>query len=208
MRIIASTEDIAEGARALTAACRDMAEIHRHIGTPPLRRWEGGFQGLARIVTNQQLSKQSAAAIWARLEAAIQPFGAEQFLIQPEQAIRAAGLSATKAATMRRIAEALATGCLDLDGLEGASAESVHQTLTAIKGVGPWTADIYLMFCLGHADAWCPSDLALQMAVKSALSLAQRPNAKDMEHIAERWRPWRGVAARMLWAYYAKREKA
>src|SRR5262249_9369143 len=81
--------------------------------------------------------------------------------------------------------------------------EEVHAALTAVVGIGPWTADVYIMFCLGRADAWAPGDLALQIAVQRALALAERPDKDDMMTLAERWRPWRGVAARLLLAYYA-----
>ena len=104
------------------------------------------------------------------------------------------------------MAEALLSGTLDLQALAEAPDDVVHAELTALKGIGPWTADIYLMFCLGRADAWSPGDLALQLAVKDALQLDGRPRATEMVEIAEVWRPWRGVAARMLWAYYALRK--
>jgi DNA-3-methyladenine glycosylase II len=124
----------------------------------------------------------------------------------PDADLRAAGLSRAKIATLRGVAEALLSGTLDLQALAEAPDDVVHAELTALKGIGPWTADIYLMFCLGRADAWSPGDLALQLAVKDALQLDGRPRATEMVEIAEVWRPWRGVAARMLWAYYALRK--
>src|SRR5208337_1998757 len=98
-------------------------------------------------------------------------------------------------------AEATTNG-LDLAGLAALEAEVAHDALVAVKGIGPWTADIFLLFCLGHPDAFPAGDLALQEAAKLALALEARPNAAELEEIAERWRPWRGVAARLLWAYY------
>ncbi|HKN30965.1 MAG TPA: DNA-3-methyladenine glycosylase 2 family protein, partial [Roseiarcus sp.] len=100
------------------------------------------------------------------------------------------------------LSETVATGELDLAGLAALDAEEAHERLVAVKGVGPWTADIFLLFCLGHPDAFPAGDLALQEAAKLALGLKARPDAARLERIAERWRPWRGVAARMLWAYY------
>ena len=100
------------------------------------------------------------------------------------------------------MAEACANG-LNLAKLERASDEQVHAALTQVVGIGPWTADVYIMFCLGRADAWAPGDLALQIAAQRAMDLAERPTVEELREIGERWRPWRGVAARLLWAYYA-----
>lgn len=206
-RIIETEADIAEGAAALTAACPHMAGVHAVTGPPPLRRRPAGFAGLARIITGQQLSIASAGAIWARLEARVTPFEAEVLLDTPEADLCAAGLSAGKIATLRGIAQALANGDLDLRSLEGTPEEEVRARLTALKGVGPWTADIYTMFCLGRADAWAPGDLALRYAVEDACALKATPDEKRMIRIAETWRPWRGVAARLLWAYYRVRRQ-
>ena len=115
--------------------------------------------------------------------------------------LAAAGLSRPKIRTLRAIADACCNG-LDLAGLDGASEEQVHAALTEVVGIGPWTADVYIMFCLGRADGWAAGDLALQIAAQQALELEERPSAAELVEIAERWRPWRGVAARQLWAYY------
>ena len=113
-----------------------------------------------------------------------------------------AGLSRSKIRTLRAISDACSGG-LDLTRLEACSDEEVHAALTQVIGIGPWTADVYIMFCLGRADGWAPGDLALQIAAQRALELDERPDKDEMMDIAERWRPWRGVAARLLWAYYA-----
>ena len=124
-----------------------------------------------------------------------------------DEALRAAGLSAGKIRTLRAIAEAANSGALDFPGLvETPDDAAVRAALTGIKGIGPWTADIYAMFCLGRADAWAPGDLALKYAVKDAMRLRKLPDEARMHKLAERWRPWRGVAARLLWAYYAHRK--
>ncbi|MBV9287096.1 MAG: DNA-3-methyladenine glycosylase 2 family protein [Hyphomicrobiales bacterium] len=171
-------------------------------GPPPLRRREPGFAGLAGIIVSQQLSVASARAIFGRLEAQVAPFEAGRLAAASEEDLRACGLSAGKIRTLRTVAEAVNAGDLDLAGLAALDAEEAHAALVRVKGVGPWTADIFLLFCLGHPDAFPAQDLALQEAAKLALKLKIRPDAARLERIAERWRPWRGVAARMLWAYY------
>jgi DNA-3-methyladenine glycosylase II len=202
MRIIASEADIRTGVNALRRKCATMRHVHDTAGDPPLRRGLAGFEGLARIVVGQQVSIASAAAIWGRTVAACQPFEPATLLRLSDQALAGAGLSRPKIRTLRAIAGACANG-LDLAALESASDEEIHTALTGVVGIGPWTADIYIMFCLGRADGWAPGDLALQIAMQRAFALAERPGKDDMMTFAERWRPWRGVAARLLWAYYA-----
>ncbi len=173
-------------------------------GPPPLRRREPGFAGLAAIIVSQQVSVASANAIFGRLEARIAPLEADRLAAATEEELRGCGLSTPKIRALRALAEAVGEGALDLAGLASLDAEDAHRKLVAVKGVGPWTADIFLLFCLGHPDAFPAGDLALQEAAKLALALKTRPNAARLERIAERWRPWRGVAARMLWAYYRR----
>jgi DNA-3-methyladenine glycosylase II len=184
---------------------KDPELIERLIATggpPPLRRREAGFAGLAAIIVAQQVSTASAAAIFGRLQALIVPLEAAGIARATEEALRACGLSNAKIRALRAVAQAIADDGLDLAGLGGLDAEEAHKALVKVKGVGPWTADIFLLFCLGHPDAFPAGDLALQEAAKLALSLKRRPDAARLERIAERWRPLRGVAARMLWAYY------
>jgi DNA-3-methyladenine glycosylase II len=171
-------------------------------GPPPLRRREAGFAGLAAIIMSQQVSTASATAIFGRLQARIVPLEAAEIAKATEEDLRACGLSNAKIRALRAVAQAIAEGALDLKGLGGLDAEDAHKALVAVKGIGPWTADIFLLFCLGHPDAFPAGDLALQEAAKLALNLKRRPDAARLERIAERWRPLRGVAARMLWAYY------
>src|SRR5262249_52246206 len=141
-------------------------------------------------------------------EAGVEPVQPADALAAPDEALRKAGLSRGKIATLRVIAGAIGSGKLKLDALSRAPEEKIHAELTALKGIGPWTADIYIMFSLARADAWSPGDLALQHAVKDALLLAERPSLGQMNEVAEAWRPWRGVAARLLWSYYALRRKS
>ncbi len=205
-RIIEAETDIHEGVTALRRKCPVMRRVHDEAGHPPLRRREAGFEGLARIIVGQQLSVASAAAIWNRTHAAVQPFTPRQLLATPDAQLAKAGLSRPKIRTLRAVAEACAGG-LDLERLGGVTDEEVHAALTEVNGIGPWTADIYLMFCLGRADAWASGDLALQIAAQYAFGLDTRPSREELTELAERWRPWRGVAARLLWAYYAVAKK-
>ena len=207
MRSIRTEKDLKEGVAALVGSCAHLARVHALAGDPPLRRRPAGFKGLARVIVGQQLSIASARAIWQRLEARVRPFTTESLLATPDKDLRLAGLSAGKIATLRGVAESVTNGSLDLDALKRAREGLIHAKLTALKGIGPWTADIYILFCLARADAWSPGDLALRVAVKDAFALEARPDQALMIEIAEAWRPWLAVAARMLWSYYAFRRK-
>jgi DNA-3-methyladenine glycosylase II len=200
---IADEAALADAAERLRAKDPELVERMVAVGgRPPLRRREPGFAGLAAIIVSQQVSSASASAIFGRLEARIVPLEAARLAEASEETLRACGLSAPKIRALRAVAAAIVEGALDLAGLAGLDAEDAHKALVTVKGVGPWTADIFLLFCLGHPDAFPAGDLALQEAAKLALNLKRRPDAARLERIAERWRPLRGVAARMLWAYY------
>ncbi|MGE0626181.1 MAG: DNA-3-methyladenine glycosylase [Hyphomicrobiaceae bacterium] len=200
--LIDTEQDIVKGMRALRRACPVMRSIHAIAGDPPLRRRPAGFEGLARIIVAQQLSTASAGAIWSRVIAAVDPLTAPGLLAATDDALRAAGLSRPKIRTLRALAAAVAHDGLDVEALSQAGDQQIHEALTAVSGIGPWTADIFIMFCLGRADAFAAGDLALQIALAHAAGLDARPSAAELLAYAERWRPWRGVAARMLWAYY------
>lgn len=202
-RILRTAEDLAEGVAALAAADPDMARLHAQTGLPPLRRDAGGIEGLVGIVVAQQVSVASARAILARTRAVFAPFDPSVLIAASDEAYRAAGLSMPKIRTLRAVAAAVRDG-LDLAALEHTGADEAHAALTAVKGIGPWTADCYLLFCLGHADAFAAGDLALQEAARLVFGLDARPGAAALAARAEAWRPWRGVAARLLWAYYAR----
>jgi DNA-3-methyladenine glycosylase II len=197
------TETDLEAATAhLIAADRRLAAARALAGPLPLRRRPGGFAGLASIVVSQQLSTASASAIWGRLAAALDPLDHAAMLKARTPKLRRVGLSMGKIRTLRAIARAIRDGVLDPDKLVDMPADDAHQLLMQVHGIGPWTADIYLLTCLGHADAWPAGDLALQEATRLALALKARPTTKEMGSLAEAWRPWRGVAARLLWTYY------
>jgi DNA-3-methyladenine glycosylase II len=171
-------------------------------GLPALRRREPGFVGLAHIICGQQLSTASAAAIWGRLSAALNPLDAEAIRRARTDRLGRLGLSAAKIKTLKALARDIQAGRVNLDVLANEDADAAHNTLTALHGIGPWTADVYLLFCLGHGDAWPAGDLAVQEAVKIGLGLRTRPTPKEMAPLAEPWRPLRGAAAHLWWSYY------
>jgi DNA-3-methyladenine glycosylase II len=194
--------DIAAGLDALVAADPRLSEVAAVAGTLPLRRRPGGFTGIASIVVSQQLSTASASAIWGRLAAAYDPFTPQTLIRARADRLGRLGLSRPKIRALKEIARAIAGGVLDCEALPDMPADAAHKALCAVHGIGPWTADIYMLFCLGHPDTWPAGDLALQEAARLAFGLLERPNVKQITVLAEPWRPWRGVAARLLWAYY------
>ncbi len=200
--LIDSEESLDHGLKALIAQDPAMAELLRMGGRPRLRKREPGLQGLAAIIVSQQVSTASAKAIWARVEARFPALSARDIMNAEDETLKGVGLSSPKIRALRAIAEAIEDGSLSLDRLETFSADEAEQHMVAIKGIGPWTARIYLLFCLGHPDAFPAGDLALQEAVRMGFDLPTRPDAKEIENFAERWRPWRGVAAKLLWNYY------
>jgi DNA-3-methyladenine glycosylase II len=194
--------DLADAMSRLVAADPRLAPVLEKAGHPDLRRGEPGFAGLARIICGQQLSTASARAIWGRLQGAFDPFHPETLRRARADKLGRLGLSAAKIRSIKAIAHSIEKGELDLDAVAQSEADAAHQALVAMHGIGPWTADIYLLFCLGHADAWPAGDLALQESARIAFALKSRPTHKEMVVLADMWRPWRGVAAHLLWAYY------
>ena len=203
MTFLINTEaDLKTGVKKLIKADPRLAALLAASGPPPLRRRPGGFAGLAQIVMAQQLSGASASAIWGRLAAAFDPFDPAVVRRARTTKLQRIGLSGAKIRTLRAIADAIIKEHIDFDALAQLPADEAHAKLIAIHGIGPWTADVYLLFCLGHSDAWPAGDLALQKAAQDGLGLPARPSTKEMIALAEIWRPWRGVAAKLLWAYY------
>ena len=197
-----SDADLQTGLAQLILADPRLKPVAEKTGPFSLRRREPGFPGLCTIVCGQQLSTASAAAIRARLFAAFVPFHHDAVRRARAGKLKRLGLSAPKIKSIREIGKAVARGRIDLTAVGNMSADEAHAALTALHGVGPWTADIYLLFCLGHADAFPAGDLAVQESARMALGLRKRPDAKALARMAEAWRPWRGVAAHLLWAYY------
>jgi DNA-3-methyladenine glycosylase II len=207
LKPIETKRDITRAMKALLAADPRLVPIAEIAGPLPLRRREGGFEGLASIVTAQQISDSAAASIWARFKTAVGPFTPQQFLATSEETLRAVGLSRPKIRTLTGIAAAAADG-FDLIAVHDLPAEQAMATMTSLKGIGPWTAEIYLLFCVGHPDIFPAGDLALQVGVQHGLKLRKRPDEKKLRKIAEKWAPWRGVAARLFWVYYRKRRES
>jgi DNA-3-methyladenine glycosylase II len=194
--------DLEDAMQALLRQDPRLKPVFELTGMPALRRREPGFVGLAHIVTGQQLSTASAGAIWGRLTAAFDPFHPESLRKARAERLGRLGLSAAKIKTLKNIARELAAERLNFDVLANEDADTAHNTLTALHGIGPWTADVYLLFCLGHGDAWPAGDIAIQEAVKVGLGLKTRPTPKEMAPLGEPWRPLRGAAAHLWWSYY------
>ena len=190
------------GLAQLIAADPRLKPVAEKAGAFALRRREAGFAGLCAIVCGQQLSTAAAATIRDRLFAAFDPFHHDTVRRARGGKLKRIGLSAAKIKSIREIGKAVSKGRIDLTAVGNMDADIAHATLTALHGVGPWTADIYLLFCLGHADAFPAGDLAVQESARIAFGLRKRPDPKALTKIAEAWRPWRGVAAHLLWAYY------
>jgi DNA-3-methyladenine glycosylase II len=207
MRTIETIDDIAAGVAFLAKADRRLAPVIREAGALIPRRRAPGFAGLARVIVGQQVSIASAEAIWERCLVAFPEMTAEAILRAREPRFRKAGLSMPKIRTLRAIAAACRDG-LDLAALAEMPAEDAHAALTAVKGIGPWTADIYLLFCLGHPDVFPVGDLALRIAVAEALGLTSPVSVDELTVLAARWSPWRSVAATVFWGYYSARKKA
>ena len=201
-KILDSDRVLNEGVRALKRKDPVMKRIIAEGATPPLRKRDPGFEGLAAIIVSQQLSVASAGAIWARFKTRFDPLTPEAVLAASDDELRGPGLSAPKIRTLKAISAAVVEGALPLETLHDLPADEAHATMTAVKGIGPWTADIYLLFCLGHPDAFPAGDLALQEAARIAYGLEARPTVREFAVLAEGWRPWRGVASKVLWAYY------
>ncbi len=194
--------DLDEAISALVKQDPRLKPILDRTGLPALRRREPGFEGLAAIICGQQLSTASAGAIWGRLSAAFTPFDHDAIRKARNDRLGRLGLSAAKIATLKLLAGEIVAGRLNLAVLAEEDADAAHATLVRHRGIGPWTADVYLLFCLGHGDAWPAGDVALQEAIKIGLGLTARPTPKQMVPLAEPWRPLRGAAAHLWWAYY------
>ncbi len=197
MRIIEGDADVAEGAAWLAELEPRFARALEETGPLPLRRKPDGFAELFSAIVSQQVSTASAAAIWGRVcEAGLT--SPEAVAAASDEGLQACGLSRPK----MRYARALAEAGIDFEALREMSPEAVIKTLVAVPGIGPWTAEIYAMFSLGHADVFPPGDLALQESARILFELDARPSEKELRVMAQAWSPWQSVAARLLWAYY------
>jgi len=194
--------DLEDAIHALIELDPRLKPVFELTGMPALRRREPGFAGLAHIVCGQQVSTASAAAIWGRVSAAFDPFHHDALRKARADRLGRLGLSGAKIKTLKNLAREIAAERLNLDVLANEDADAAHNTLTALHGIGPWTADVYLLFCLGHGDAWPAGDLAIQEAMRIGLGLKSRPGTKETIALGEAWRPYRGAAAHLFWSYY------
>jgi DNA-3-methyladenine glycosylase II len=195
-----TTQTLASAAAELAARDPHLGSIYKVHGVPPMWGRRPGFETLLRIVLEQQVSLVSARSMFARLNSNIQPFTPEGFITAGEARLRSLGVTRQKSHYCIQVAQAFTNG--DMRRISTMSDEEAHATLLRIKGVGPWTANIYLLMALKRPDIWPDGDIALASAVGKLRKLQTRPSFVELAKIAERWRPYRSVAARMLWQYY------
>jgi len=191
----------------LTAGDAGLAQIAQVFGRPPRRRRDQGFATIVLLILEQQVSLASADATFARLSAAANGLAPDRILALGEDGLKSAGLSRQKARYVQGLAEAVITGAIDFRGLSRSDDDAARAALMALKGIGTWTADIYLLSALQRPDIWPARDLALQVAAQDIRGLTARPDEAGLAEIGEAWRPWRSVAARLLWLYYLNNKR-
>jgi len=191
-----------EAARKLAAADPDLEAVLERLGPPPLWDREPGFPTLVKIILEQQVSLASAKAAFGKLVDVVSPLEPGAFLTLDDTTLKAVGFSGQKGRYCRNLASAILEGALDLEGLAALPDERVRDELTRITGIGPWTADIYLLMALGRPDIWPAGDLALVAAARDLKGLESNPTPAEFHALGEPWRPWRSVAARLLWNHY------
>lgn len=189
--------------RRLYARDPVLAAIERRAGPLPWRTRPAGFPGLLAAIVGQQISNRAAAAIWSRVVALLpDPPCPRAFLALSDTALRSAGLSRPKIAYARGLAEAVATGRFDPEGLARLPDEEAIAAIAALKGFGRWSAEIYLLFALGRRDVFPAADLALAASLADLYGLARRPDERALRALAAPWAPYRGLAARLLWHHW------
>ena len=198
-------KSLALAARELAARDEILAGIHVVHGDPPLWRRDAGFSTLVHIILEQQVSLKSAKAMLVRLEASIQPFTPERFIELGDTYLRSLGVTRQKSAYLLHLSNSIVSGELSFTKLARMTDDEARLVLTRIKGIGLWSADVYLLMAMRRADIWPAGDLALAVAMKELKNLAHRPGPVELEKLAEQWRPHRAVAARMLWQHYLGR---
>lgn len=195
-------ETMLEGVTFLSAIDPDLANIYANLGLPPLWAREPGFPTLVHIILEQQVSLASAKAAFMKLQVAAGVVTPETFLKYKDDELKGFGFSRQKTAYCRMLAQSILNNDIDLGSLHTMDDTSVHSALLKLKGIGPWTADIYLLMVLLRPDSWPSGDLALAAAVQEIKKHPHRPSPQELELIAAPWRPWRAVAARLLWHFY------
>jgi DNA-3-methyladenine glycosylase II len=201
-------ETMARAVAELSRRDRDLARVVREFGAPEMWEREPGFASLVHIMLEQQVSLASALSAYRRLVASVPALTPENFLRLDDAALRAAYFSRQKTVYVRDLARRIVSGELDLEGLKAKPDEEARAELMKVKGIGPWTADVYLLRALMRPDAWPAGDLALIIAAERVKRLKERPTHERMEALGELWRPWRAVAARMLWQFYLHAPRA
>jgi DNA-3-methyladenine glycosylase II len=192
------------GISELISSDSDLAEAVMRWGNPPFWTHTPGFQGLVLAILSQQVSLESAQATFTKLENSIGSVESEEFLSLDDNKLHAIGFSRQKASYVRDIAQEILAGKLYLDDIESMDNDQARNRLMELRGVGPWTADTYLLFALRRSDAWPSGDLALEKAVHELKRLSTNPSTIVVDNIADNWKPWRAVAARILWHHYLK----
>ncbi|MDQ3665934.1 MAG: DNA-3-methyladenine glycosylase 2 family protein [Acidobacteriota bacterium] len=199
---------LAAAAQDLAQRDKDLAAILKAHGSPPLWSRQPGFSTLIRIILEQQVSLASAASMYKRLSDSVQPFEPDRVIELGAPYLKSLGLTRQKTAYCMHLAESINSHTLKLRGLSKMNDEGAKAALMEVKGIGSWSADIYLLMVLRRPDIWPASDLALATAVTKLKELKQRATTDQLFDIAERWRPFRSVAARMLWQSYLARREA
>jgi DNA-3-methyladenine glycosylase II len=191
-----------EGLSDLGAVDVDLAAVVDRHGPPPLWRREPGFESLVRIILEQQVSLASGRAAYARLGAVVGPIDPTVLAGIDPGTLERAGLTRQKSRYLRELGTAVVSRDLDLEGLAAVDDHLARSALCRVPGIGPWTADVYLLMALGRPDVWPAADIALATSLRAVKRLPARPDPREMERLAEPWRPWRAVAARILWHAY------
>lgn len=202
MRRIENAEEIQQALDALVVLDPRLEAVRRAAGPVALRRRAAGFASLASVIVSQQISRTSADAIFHRLCCLVNPLTPENLQRCGQAALVEAGLSRAKQRALMAFAEAVLEGALKLESLHARPVADAMAELCAVPGIGPWTAEVYLLVAEGHPDIFPAGDIALQAAVAQALDLGRRPSSRELAFIATTWSPWRSVAARLFWAFY------
>ena len=207
MTIRLSQLTLLQGTQELAKRDKALARITSTYGPPPLWERAQGFPTLIHIILEQQVSLASAQAAFNRLQEAVHPLTPKNFLMLTEEALKQIGFSRQKTNYGRELAKVIVDGSLDLSGLDKLEDQEAKEQLMKVKGIGPWTADIYLLMALGRPDIWPQGDLALEVAIQRIKGWLKRPSSEEVRKMSDEWRPWRAVAARLLWHFYLSERK-
>ena len=203
-----TSDGLRRAARALARRDEDLERLLREDGVPPLWARRPGFSCLVHMILEQQVSLASARACFDKLRRKLGRLTPRSFLTLSDAQLKRVGFSRQKTAYCRGLAEALVEKRLDLKALERRTDQEVHEELTRLKGIGTWTAEVYLLMALRRPDVWPAGDLALAAAVKDVQGLNKRPDPDRLRRLARDWKPWRSIAARMLWQNYLNHRRA